>query len=424
MDDTGNSVHGEPAGVDCTLAALTSELLGPPLWPACRPGAESAWWLHVPFAHWIVAASSPRTLVELGTHWGVSYAAFCNAVTRRGLSTRCYAVDTWRGDPHAGLYGEDVFEDFRRFHDQHFSGFSTILRCTFDAALGRMADRSIDLLHIDGLHTYEAVRHDFESWVPKLSNRGVVLFHDTNVRRDDFGVWRLWAELRERYPGFEFLHGFGLGILAVGENPPPAIAWLAALDARHIATVRTRFSRLGELVRDEWSGKNLRKQLETTTATASRATAEAVGHAQRAQAEAMQAIAWARTIEARLEEANARVRVAEAAAAVAREELARRGSGLETPAQPALRRARTPFGLAGARLYPGTGRLLRDGAKLAWWTATLQLPRKLQERRASSCNTAANAPVAPSPQEPGSVARKEEGSAPASRSDPDAGRED
>lgn len=73
-----------------------------------RVGVESAWHGHIPFAMWIVEQAGPRTLVELGTHAGVSYSAFCDSVLQGSLGTRCFAVDTWKGDEHAGFYGEDV----------------------------------------------------------------------------------------------------------------------------------------------------------------------------------------------------------------------------------------------------------------------------------------------------------------------------
>jgi methyltransferase family protein len=220
----------------------------PLFWRPERLGAASAWWGHVPFAHWIVSVTQPRLLVELGTEAGVSYSAFCETVVRERLNTRSFAVDTWKGDPHTGLYGEDVYRDFRQFHDDRYAAFSTLLRFTFDAALEHLADRSIDLLHIDGLHTYEAVQHDFETWRPKLSDRAVVLFHDTNMRERGFGVWRLWLELRDRFPSFEFLHGHGLGLLAIGDHPPPAVAGLCALaNPAEVTAARERFARLGQL---------------------------------------------------------------------------------------------------------------------------------------------------------------------------------
>ncbi len=229
------------------LAALHDPLLDGMFHRASRVGVESAWYGHVPFGYWIVGQIRPRVLVELGTHNGVSYASFCDAVVDARLATRCFAVDTWEGDPHAGNYGEEVLTSLRQFHDARYGGFSRLLRMTFDTAVGQMPDASIDLLHIDGHHTYEAVRHDFDSWRPKLSDQAVVLFHDTNVREREFGVWRLWQELRARYPGFEFLHAHGLGVLAVGTDASPAVAALCALtDDRAIAAVRDRFAVLGE----------------------------------------------------------------------------------------------------------------------------------------------------------------------------------
>jgi GT2 family glycosyltransferase len=211
-----------------------------------RMGRDSAWFGHVPFAHWLVRALRPRLLVELGTHWGISYAAFCQAVEAEGLGTRCYAVDTWQGDDHAGHYPEAVFTDFAAYHDARFAGFSQLLRCTFDAASERFADQSIDLLHIDGLHTYDAVKNDFERWCGKMSTRGVVLFHDTAERAGDFGVWRLWDEVSARWPSFSFAHAHGLGVLCIGADVPPALRTLCALPDDVAATVRSRLARMGE----------------------------------------------------------------------------------------------------------------------------------------------------------------------------------
>ena len=204
---------------------------------------------HIPFAFWLIDALRPRTVVELGTHTGVSYSAFAQAVQTLGLDTATYAVDTWKGDHQAGFYDEDVFKEWSSFHYHHFSAFSRLVRSTFEEALSKFPDGSVDLLHIDGVHTYEAVRQDFESWFPKLSNRAVVLMHDTNVREADFGVWRFWEEVAARYPGFAFLHGHGLGVVGVGHSLPADVRWLVEhVNSRgQIAfTVRGFFATLGD----------------------------------------------------------------------------------------------------------------------------------------------------------------------------------
>ena len=165
----------------------------------------SAWADHAPFAFWLMERHRPRSFVELGTHGGYSYFAFCQAIKTGSLPTQCYAVDTWAGDQHAGFYGEEFFQQVSDYNESHYAAFSRLVRTTFDKAVNHFSDGSIDLLHIDGLHFFEDVKHDFETWRPKLSDKAIVLFHDTNVRERNFGVFKLWEDLRVQYPSFEFL---------------------------------------------------------------------------------------------------------------------------------------------------------------------------------------------------------------------------
>lgn len=210
------------------------QIWGPPEVTTSAPN----WHGHVPFGRWLILLDRPTKFVELGVFRGDSYLAICEAVRRFETNTQCVGIDTWEGDEHAGELSENVFLQLNAFHDQLFGSFSKLLKSRFEDAVSQFEDASIDLLHIDGLHTYEAVRADYETWLPKMSSRGVMLFHDTQERDLGFGVHQLWAEISAKYPHFEFEHSHGLGILAVGAEQSPAVKWLTSQTSDE--TQRTR----------------------------------------------------------------------------------------------------------------------------------------------------------------------------------------
>lgn len=177
----------------------------------------NGWVGHMPFAYCLVDTHRPRTIVELGTHTGNSYFSFCQSILENKTGSQAFAVDTWQGDSQSGYYDESVFQAVE-LTNQKYESFSKLLRMSFDEAAKHFDDESIDLLHIDGLHTYQAVRNDFETWLPKMSKKGIVLFHDTNVHADGFGVHRFWEELTKKYNTLEFFHAYGLGILEVSDH--------------------------------------------------------------------------------------------------------------------------------------------------------------------------------------------------------------
>lgn len=235
----------QPSGAGERIATGRADWMSPASFSHPTHLVESAWLEHGPFAFWIIDALRPSIVVELGTHNGYSFFAFTEAVRRLGLPTRSFAVDTWVGDDHAGFYSEEVYDSVKQITADDYSQGATLLRGLFDDHVGSFDDGSIDLLHIDGRHGYDDVKHDFESWLPKMSSTGVVLFHDVVERDREFGVWKLWAELEARYPSFFFEHGHGLGVIAVGSTVPPGIQRLLDADPDEIEDIRLLYRELG-----------------------------------------------------------------------------------------------------------------------------------------------------------------------------------
>ena len=215
---------------------------------------STAWGGHIPFLFCLFSCLRPRIYAELGSHYGASFFAACQAIQKNQLSGQAVAIDLWEGDEHAGFYGESVFSSFQNVFNKKYSNVGDYLRMSFDDASVLFEDESIDILHIDGLHTYEAVKHDYETWRSKLVKNGVILFHDTNVFERGFGVWRLWEEISSDVASFEFKHTHGLGVLAFGnqdENPIVRLFEMINNSESLSEYFENHFSRLGELTFNE-----------------------------------------------------------------------------------------------------------------------------------------------------------------------------
>jgi len=167
---------------------------------------NSAWKGHFEFAIWLIKKIKPEIIVELGVDYG--HSTFALAAGKYGT---IYGIDCFEGDIQAGyrdtfeivhemknkLINEGLINDNLNFIKGYFS------------EVAKSFNKDIDLLHIDGLHSYEAVKEDFYTWISKTKTNGIILFHDVVSYPDTVG--RLFNEIP--FSKYYFSHSAGLGIM-------------------------------------------------------------------------------------------------------------------------------------------------------------------------------------------------------------------
>lgn len=172
------------------------------------------WSGHKYFSYDLVRNFKPKKIVELGTHLGCSLFSFAQAVQDEKLNTQLDAIDTWQGDKHAGAYDELIFSKVKEIKKACYPKVKiNLIRKTFDEASREYPDNSIDVLHIDGLHTYKMVKHDYDTWFNKVKYNGIILLHDIAVKKWGFGVYKLFEEIKKDFRTIMFDHSYGLGVI-------------------------------------------------------------------------------------------------------------------------------------------------------------------------------------------------------------------
>jgi hypothetical protein len=166
----------------------------------------SAWTGHRIFAEWLVKNIQSDVIVELGVDYGYSSFVFEKALQEKNQNGIIYGIDLFFGDPHAGA--RDTYNGvMKTITDKNLKNIK-ILRCDF-SDISTFWNKPINILHIDGFHTYEAVKNDFNCWSKHVNNDGIILFHDTAIQQ--FGIKDFFRELSGGYKLY-FTHSAGLGI--------------------------------------------------------------------------------------------------------------------------------------------------------------------------------------------------------------------
>lgn len=148
-----------------------------------------------------------RTVVEIGTKRGGTFFLWCKVAEPDAVVV---SIDL-PGGHFGGGYKEDKIPYFRSFgrrrQSLHFLRADSHAPDTRAALLEILNGRAIDFLMIDGDHTYDGVRQDFELYSPLVKRNGLIAFHDI-VHHDgvpDCQVERFWNEVKTHYRYREFV---------------------------------------------------------------------------------------------------------------------------------------------------------------------------------------------------------------------------
>lgn len=172
-----------------------------------------------------VKKSGPKTIVEIGTKKGGSFFIWARFVKPNHL----ISIDL-PGGIHGGGFVKQKIPFMKYFMaDVKDSKVSIILgdshkQETLEKLKTILDGNKIDFLFIDGDHTYQGVKSDFEMYKNLVKEGGLIGFHDI-VNTDyhhklDCYVDVLWDEIKKDYKNVEFIqnpnqHKYGIGVITV-----------------------------------------------------------------------------------------------------------------------------------------------------------------------------------------------------------------
>lgn len=172
----------------------------------------------------ILQPARPRTIVEIGTASGGTLFLLSRVAAHDAMLV---SIDL-PGGPFGGGYGRwraPLYRSFARPGQK----VHLIRADSHDAETLRhlqtvIGSRGLDFLFIDGDHTYEGVRRDFELYGPLMSVGGWIGFHDIIPDPSDSmnEAHRFWEEIKFRYPHREIVSDrnrkYGIGLVRSGAH--------------------------------------------------------------------------------------------------------------------------------------------------------------------------------------------------------------
>jgi len=173
----------------------------------------------------IVKKKKPNVVMEIGTAKGG--ALFCFARMAADDAT-IVSVDLMDGELGGGFsagyptWKVPIYQAFaKKGQTMSLVRQDSHSEETLGKVKGILDGKQVDFLFIDGDHTYEGVKKDFEMYSPLVRKGGVVAFHDVAPHASDEscgGVKYFWKEIKNYYPFREFIQdinqeGCGVGVL-------------------------------------------------------------------------------------------------------------------------------------------------------------------------------------------------------------------
>lgn len=170
----------------------------------------------------MLKAHAPARSLEIGTNYGGTLLLLCN-VSAPGA--KIISVDLPSGR-FGGGYPRRKIPLFRKFpkagQQLHLIRADSHLEETREQVLRILDGELLDYLFLDGDHTYEGVRRDFDMYAPLVRSGGLIALHDISEHKTDTDcqVDKFWSEVRNHYSHQEIVENpkqgwAGLGVLFV-----------------------------------------------------------------------------------------------------------------------------------------------------------------------------------------------------------------